>query len=1133
MSKVFRLFKEGAKTFEDWHSSKAFPYNPTHLQEISDPEGDNARNEITSIPSPFARIDIAKHAFEEVNNQGIEGSTIYHKTVSDVLDVGEIFFNYDKLGDIIEIIPWSPSRIQGLLNSGDKGMKYLGEALMTYLKSDKGTYNFDDKQNLYILNYKGKNALHALDIIGATSPATLFFSSANKLDYLATEISFGTDHPFDSHYEPLYKRDFEYIKAWFVMSKVIPNFARLMPEVNKYLQNTLAKIPSDEQRTELRKINGSETSQYGEISVTSNGQTFTVEVFGKPLLSKKIKAVEDSEFTIAPTTNVTSKPLVLPTEGGNIYKDFKYTQGAFGTEAHAPYVDNTPLGKRKLPYDGRTQDYLTISDFLEDNIIRVPHKLNSEHYINAMTFTDSDKAEEITYLLPLKPKFFEYFKAEDLRNGFQPNKVGIKIEKLTGGVVVTLQIPVIGHDHQKVITYQRRYSGNADIENNKGGIETFDFDAFIMPLVRDNDISRAFYTVGCISPKTRNYQMRFFLGGKAVDAKNDCRNLDGSFDYKSITYTITGTNFDYLTVTNEDGLCGVIVPIFKDNHATSSFNFSIDVGTSNTHIAYQKVGSAKTYDLEYTTGDSPICTVFIPTKRIVQGKERNAGLATEENLIKHDYLPSLLGKGTPFGFPTRTDLSCARSYKADAQNYPFALFNASMTYDKLLKLPYNDDRTNIKWDSDESLLRDYISCLLIMIRNKVLLNDGSLSNTTVTWFFPTSMSLFRKNMLKKVWDKLYNQYIADGSTQSLTESSAPIYYLFKTQAATTNMISIDIGGGTTDIAFAKQSKILCVSSFRFASNVLFENQLAPDNMNNGIVEYFKKVILDNIENNDPTDDKDLVDVISPMFNEESHSNPSNMAAFMFSLKDNDDLKEINEDAIDFNFILNKDQNFKIVFILFYTAMLYHIAQIIKLQDYELPNIISFSGNGSRLLKVITTNLDDLADYSLMVLKQVSGKDTTNKLKIVGLGDNDNPKAVTCLGGLKVQGSTLDKDPEISLRADGKAQVDTDKSLKDVLNDPAYKSMVVDSVKDFLKYALKDLPEKYKYNFKEHFGVTPQSLKIAQSCIGSNLNAYLEKGINLHLVSNPDEKLSETMFFLPLKGVIDDISTSIAQSLSES
>lgn len=155
----------------------------------------------------------------------MEGNTIYHKTVSDVLDVGEIFFNYDKLSDIVEIIRWDPSRIQQLKYSDSKGKRFLGEALETYLTSDKGTYNFDDKQSIYILNYKGKNALHSLDIIGATSPATLFFSSANDLSYLASEISFGTDHPFDKDYCPLFKRDFEYVKAWFVLRKAIPNFA--------------------------------------------------------------------------------------------------------------------------------------------------------------------------------------------------------------------------------------------------------------------------------------------------------------------------------------------------------------------------------------------------------------------------------------------------------------------------------------------------------------------------------------------------------------------------------------------------------------------------------------------------------------------------------------------------------------------------------------------------------------------------------------------------------------------------------------------------------------------------------------------------------------------------------------------
>ena len=725
----------------------------------------------------------------------------------------------------------------------------------------------------------------------------------------------------------------------------------------------------------------------------------------------------------------------------------------------------------------------------------------------------------------------EYFKAEDLKDELRDNKLGIKIDKLAADtVVVTLQIPVKGHGHQKVVTYQRRYSGDADIEHNKGGLESFDFEAFVMPLVRDNDIDRAFYTVGCISTKNRNYNLKFFSGAKALDVRDNCRNQDGSFDYKAVTYTVTKHNFDFIEVSNEDGLKGIIIPKFKQNLGTAVFNFSIDVGTSNTYIAYQKQGSAKTEDFGYTAADSPICSVFIPTKRIIGGKEYEAGLATEEQLIKRDFLPKTLGGDSEFGFPTRTDLSFAHSYLSGANNLPFELHNASMTYDKLLKLPYNEDKTNIKWEKDEALLKDYISCLLLMIRDKVLLNDGNLSKTTITWFFPTSMPLKRKNVLKQTWDELYAQYIGDGSTSSLTESSAPIYYLFKTQAATSNMISIDIGGGTTDIAFAKQNKIESVSSFRFASNALFENQLAPDNLTNGIVDYFKNLILDNIDKNDGSDDKALVDNISPMFNEESHANPANMAAFLFSLKDNDTLKELSKDVIDFNLILNKDENFKIVFILFYTAILYHIAQIIKFKDYDLPNIISFSGNGSKLLKVITSNQDDLADFSLMVLKHISGKDSSSKLKIVGLGNNDNPKAVTCLGGLKVQGTTLESDPEVSLRADGKAEIDHDKTFKDVADDENYRQMIVKSVESFFDYALNELPKKYKYDYDAHFGVTPQSLKIARSCITGELSAYLEKGINLHIADDPEEKLAQTLFFLPIKGVLDDISRNIAQSL---
>ena len=153
MSYIFRLYTDGPDTYQDWHGMSAFPYNHSNRQNIQDPEGDSAKVEITSIPSPFARIDVAKNAFLEVNRLGLDGDTIFHKTVSDILDVGEIFFNYDKFSSVIDIITWHPENMQKMQVGSSVGNKFLGMAYDTYMTSDKDTYNFDKNQNIYILNY--------------------------------------------------------------------------------------------------------------------------------------------------------------------------------------------------------------------------------------------------------------------------------------------------------------------------------------------------------------------------------------------------------------------------------------------------------------------------------------------------------------------------------------------------------------------------------------------------------------------------------------------------------------------------------------------------------------------------------------------------------------------------------------------------------------------------------------------------------------------------------------------------------------------------------------------------------------------------------------------------------------------
>ena len=206
MAHVFRLYTAGGNdNIEGWNDSNG--YGTKAISSISDPEGGSCKREITSIPSPFARIDLMKNAFRQVvESKDLDNKeTIYHKLVSDCLDVAEIFFNIEKLRDKFDIITWNKeSSLKQLLEGGNPAHKQLGETLVMYLNQDAKAYNFDLLKNIYLLNYKGPDAPSQLNIVGATSPVTLFFTSANNLNYVSDHVRFGNDKPFDSDFQPLY-----------------------------------------------------------------------------------------------------------------------------------------------------------------------------------------------------------------------------------------------------------------------------------------------------------------------------------------------------------------------------------------------------------------------------------------------------------------------------------------------------------------------------------------------------------------------------------------------------------------------------------------------------------------------------------------------------------------------------------------------------------------------------------------------------------------------------------------------------------------------------------------------------------------------------------------------------------------
>lgn len=1130
MSKIFRLYKEGASTYEDWNNSPTFPYNSTNRDTIEDPDGASSRHEITSIPSPFARIDLVKNAFKEVcktdkrtRKADLDGQTIYHKMVSDTLDVAEIFFNLDKYEGKIEVIKWDPTiMLAELDNSGIPGHIYLADALRKYMKSDAGTYNFGQLKNIYLLNYI--DGPDEINIIGATSPATLFFSNANDLSYV-NDIYFGEDKPFDSEYQPLYKRDFEFIKYLFALRKTIPSFANLFPEFDSYLSETYRQITDNKQKNELNNVTATTLNDFDQISVKDIHQNDLVEVLGHTLYKKANRAaIPSSDFVIQTTKSIDTLPLILPIDAGNRYCNLQYTTGKWGNSNKAPYKDTeTDPSKRKLPFDGSAYPYLTISDFLEDSIIRVPHSLNDKNYFDGHLKIDKP---ELAFLLPIKPLFFKYFSVEELKEKMNDGYPMFEMKLLAGdSICATLRIPIRGAGNISYIEYTRLYYNNStsDISINAGNIVEMKFTGFIMPQVRFNNPSDAVYNVSCVQASSSRNEFQFYIEDRKILPKsNTCRNQDQQLLTKTDNYLVKGENFDYIRVCDHRDYHGIILPIFNQQRNIEQFEFAIDLGTSNTHIEYKK-GNERPQVFSFSSQDRQLCEMFIPSRDETGTLEE---LIEETDIIEKDFIPGEIGNGD-YHFPTRTVLSCAKTIDWNESVDPFTLVNLPFTYDKRADLIYNNLRYNIKWGNGDDLrvMESYVRCLMLIIRNKVLLNNGDLQNTKITWFYPISMAPKRLRRLKETWDDAYREYFGDGATSHMTESSAPIQYFFNRYATATSLINIDIGGGTTDIAFAKNRSILNVTSFRFASNVLFENSFSDIDDSNGIVDFHKEEILNLLQ------EKNLGELVR-VFNSANNERPSNMASFLFGLKENTLPRRagINEKAIDFNYILQEDDDFRIVFIVFYTSIIYHIAQITKSLNLDVPRHISFSGNGSKVIRVITTDTGILAKYTKAIFEKVLGKPYGKELELLGLDRDSNPKESTCKGGLMGIEEEDNRDKTIVFKSDCSGLVNSNDTYASITE--TYKLKTIKAVEDFFRFVFEDMNS--VFNFDKYFGVNNTSFKIAQQAAKKDVATFLEKGLaQRREETEMEDIIEETFFFYPIKGVLQSMSNDICESLKNS
>ena len=412
------------------------------------------------------------------------------------------------------------------------------------------------------------------------------------------------------------------------------------------------------------------------------------------------------------------------------------------------------------------------------------------------------------------------------------------------------------------------------------------------------------------------------------------------------------------------------------------------------------------------------------------------------------------------------------------------------------------------------------------------MESGDLAATKIIWFYPASMTEAHFNKFNRLWRKLYTDYIGSNVEQqllSLSESVAPYSFYKRKRGAKRNVATIDIGGGTTDVYIVENGESKMLSSFRFAANSIFGDGYGSDADNNGFVKIFSEEFYNALDSNN------LRELSTALHSIEDKKVSSDIIAFFFALSQNQRVKEENIPSLNFLNKLESNTQLKYTFIIFYSAIVYYVAMSMKAKGLQMPLTIAFSGNGSRTIKILSEDANTLRNYFKLIFEGVYNEkySDTNNLEIVL---EENPKVATCKGGILAQTNedfeTIDN-LKCSLIGIDKSTLSTDGNIFSF--DSNLTSKVISEVEDFIEFIFK-LNTDNKNIFSNKFDADSAILNSIKRISKENLDEYIYSGLEQYKTeferwggdSNSSEmKLSETLFFLPIIGMLNNLANKIA------
>jgi hypothetical protein len=218
---------------------------------------------------------------------------------------------------------------------------------------------------------------------------------------------------------------------------------------------------------------------------------------------------------------------------------------------------------------------------------------------------------------------------------------------------------------------------------------------------------------------------------------------------------------------------GILIPLLKEPSGVAQFTFAIDFGTTNTHIEYKK-DNGNAMKFEISPSDSQIEPLFLMNEH-TEKLFRNSNLGLLEEHIELEQIPKIINF-----FPTRTVISNNEELDYNKAVHSLADTNIPFYYGKKVAPSNTKIVSNLKWEStdhNEKRIETFLEKIILLIKNKVLLEKGSLDNTELIWMYPTSMSSFRINRLQSIWTELFEKHINKIKAPiKVAESITPFYY---------------------------------------------------------------------------------------------------------------------------------------------------------------------------------------------------------------------------------------------------------------------------------------------------------------------------------------------------------------------